>query len=141
VLGWGLRVAGAGEAPERSTIDALVQWLATGRESRRTAHGAIVSARRHVIEIMREPGRIRERFAAVGESGQRLFDGRFLVVAPADAQVGPMGPKPALKRPKDVPNLAFEGLPLVKLAGGELVSAVRSTIPGISATLCERFSL
>ena len=141
ILSWSLSAAGAGAGLERSVAEAIVQWLAAGRESRRSAHGAVVSARRHVIEIMREPGRIRDRFTAIGDGGEALFDNRFSVIAPRDAMVGPMGVKPLLKRPKDVPGFAFSSLPVVRLADGTLVCPVKSSIRGISAMLCERFRL
>ena len=141
VISWSIAAAGAGDGLERGLAEAIVQWLAAGRESRRSVHGAVVSARRHVVEVMREPGRIRDRFACVGETGQLVFDSRFAVVAPADAQVGPMGVKPLLKRPKDVPGLAFSALPVVRLADGTLICPVKNIVKGVSATLCERFRL
>jgi tRNA(Ile)-lysidine synthase len=139
VLGWVVCAAGDGQAAERASLEAIAQWIGEGRESRRSINGAIVGARRHVVEVMREPGRIRAKFVAVGESGVVLFDGRFLVTAPVGTWVGPMGPPPLLKRPKDVPALAFLALPLVKMTDGTLHSAVKSGIPVISAQLCERF--
>lgn len=140
ILSWSVTAAGDGQCPERASVEAITTWLAEGRESRRTVNGAIVSARRHVIEIMREPARIPGRFMVVPELGHLTFDGRFKVAAPQGAGVGAMGIPPLLKRPKDVPALAFSALPVVKLADGQLVSAVKSGRPDISATLCERFS-
>jgi tRNA(Ile)-lysidine synthase len=140
VLSWSMAAAGDGQRPERAIVENVVQWLANGRESRRSANGAIVSARRHVIEIMREPGRIRSRFEAVPETGSLTFDKRFVVRAPPGAQVGAMGLPPVLRRPKDAPALAFSALPVVKLADGSLHSAVKSGSRDISATLCERFT-
>jgi hypothetical protein len=90
---------------------------------------------------MREPARIRERFAVVGDTGSLVFDGRFIVRAPPGAEVGPMGVKPVLRRPKDVPGLAFSALPVVRMADGRHICPVKSCNDGISATLCERFSL
>ncbi len=140
VLAWAMAAAGGGQHPERATVENVVRWLAEGRESRRSANGAIVSARRHVIEIMREPGRISSRFEAVPETGSIIFDKRFVVQAPAGVLVGAMGLPPVLKRPKDAPALAFSALPVVKLADSTLYSAVKSGRRDISATLCERFT-
>jgi hypothetical protein len=52
-----------------------------------------------------------------------------------------MGQPPLVRRFKDVPALAFSALPAVKLADGSVYSAINCTTIGISATLCERFSL
>ncbi len=139
VLSWVLAAGGDGQTPERANVETIAAWLADGRENRRSANGAIVSARRHVIEIMREPGRIRSRFVETPESGRVVFDDRFEVMAPPGSKVGPMGPPPLLKRPKDVPALAFSSLPVVKLADGTPYSAVKSGRRDISAMLCERF--
>ncbi len=141
VLSWVVRVAGDGQLAERATLDTIAQWITAGRESRRSANGAIVSARRHVIEVMREPARIRSRFVAVDGQGVAEFDGRFLITAPQGAFVGPMGVPPQLKRPKDVPALAFSALPVVKMPDGSLISAIKSEDRTISVQLCERFRL
>lgn len=139
IMALALRVAGDGQVPERAGVESICQWIAEGRENRRSANGAIVSARRNVIEVMREPARLRHRFEAVGAAGVIEFDGRYLIKAPPGAFVGPMGLPPLLKRPRDVPAFAFSALPLVKLADGTLVSAVKSGHNQIVATLCERF--
>ena len=139
VMAWALAAAGDGQRPERANVESIAAWLVNGRENRRSASGAIVSARRHVIEIMREPGRIRSRFVETPESGQVVFDDRFEVTAPPGSKVGPMGPPSLLKRPKDVPALAFSSLPVVKLTDGTPYHAVKSDRPDISAMLCERF--
>jgi tRNA(Ile)-lysidine synthase len=141
LLAWVMRVAGDGQAAERATLAAIAAWITEGRESRRSANGAIVCARRHVIEVMREPARIRSRFVTVDAQGEAEFDGRFRIAAPAGAMVGPMGVPPQLKRPKDVPALAFAALPVVKLVDGSLHLAVKSGNAAIIATLCERFRL
>jgi tRNA(Ile)-lysidine synthase len=139
VMAWALSAGGDGQTPERANVEAIAAWLVDGRENRRSASGAIVSARRHVIEIMREPGRIRSRFVETPESGRVVFDDRFEVTAPPGSKVGPMGPPPLLKRPKDVPALAFSSLPVVKLTDGTAYHAVKSNRSDISAMLCERF--
>ena len=139
ILSWALAVGGDGQTPERSIVAAIARWLEEGRENRRSANGAIVSARRHVVEVMREPARLRSRFVAVPAEGHVMFDGRFTVTAPVGATVGSMGLPPMLKRPKDVPALAFSALPVVKMPDQTLYSAVKSSRDDISATLCERF--
>jgi hypothetical protein len=139
VLAWAVSATGSGEQAERAQIEALRVWISQGQPSRRSISGSIVSARRHVIEFMREPGRLRERPQIVPDSGKMVFDGRFEVVAPAGAQVSPVGAKSTLKRPKDVPALAFSALPMVRLADGKAFCAVNSGRSEISANLCERF--
>ena len=139
ILSWALAVGGDGQTPERAIVEAIARWLQEGRENRRSANGAIVSARRHVVEVMREPARLRSRFVAVPAEGHVMFDGRFTVTAPEGATVGSMGLPPMLKRPKDVPALAFSALPVVKMPDQTLYSAVKSGRDDISATLCERF--
>jgi tRNA(Ile)-lysidine synthase len=139
VLSWALAIGGDGQTPERAIVEAIARWLEEGRENRRSANGAIVSARRHVVEVMREPARLRGRFVAVPAEGQVVFDGRFVVTAPEGSAVGSMGLPPMLKRPKDVPALAFSALPVVKMPDQTLHSAVKSGRDDISAMLCERF--
>jgi tRNA(Ile)-lysidine synthase len=139
ILSWVIAAAGGGDRPERSAVAAVRDWIIQGHESRRSVGGAIVSARRMAIEVMREPGRLRDRPVAVPESGRVLFDGRFEVTAPAGAQVSPVGLKPLLRRPRQVPALAFSALPMVRFADGTAVCAVQSGRGDISATVCERF--
>jgi tRNA(Ile)-lysidine synthase len=141
VLAWALKTAGDGTDAEAAHVQSVAHWLATGAMSRRSVRGAILSARQAVIEVMREPGRIKSRWLPVPENGILEFDGRFLVSAPFGSTVGPIGQPPLVKRKRDVPNLAFSALPAVKLAGGDIISAVDSEIIDVSATLCERFSL
>jgi tRNA(Ile)-lysidine synthase len=141
IVSWSLNTAGDLQKPERAVSEAICDWIADGKESRRSANGAIVSARRHMIEVMREPSRISSRFQPVGQEGSLIFDGRFNVTAPQGAMIGAMGLPAQLKRPKDVPALAFSALPVVKLTTGELFPAVKSGRIDILATLCERFSL
>jgi tRNA(Ile)-lysidine synthase len=136
-----IEAAGSGTRPEAAGVEQVSAWLQQGASGRRSLSGAIVNARHAVIEVMREPGRIRDRWDRVADNGRAVFDGRFDVSAPAGSLVGPMGQPALLKRFKDVPALAFSALPAVKLPDGEVVSAVKSTRNDISATLCERFSL
>jgi tRNA(Ile)-lysidine synthase len=140
-LRWLVQVAGTGNPPERAALEGLQDWLVAMSGSRRSLNGCVISARSRVISLMREPSRMSNRFLAVPPSGTISFDGRFQVEAPAGSLVGPMGAPPLLKRWKDVPALAFAALPAVKLASGEVVCAVKSEAPGVSATLCERFRL
>ncbi len=141
IMAWALCSVGDGQMPERAVAQSLCQWVTGGNENRRSANGAIVSARRHVVEVMREPARMSTRYLPVEGTGIVVFDGRFLVKAPAGSFVGVIGVPPQLKRPKDVPALAFSAAPLVKLPDGTLVSAVKSGLTTISATLCEQFLL
>jgi tRNA(Ile)-lysidine synthase len=141
ILAWALQLAGDGEAVEAAQLQTISQWLTAGARSRRSLRGAILSARQTVIEVMREPGRIKTRWQTVGESGVLRFDGRFIVNAPPGSSIGPMGQPPLVKRARDVPNLAFSALPAVKFASGEVVSAVEGGNNQVSAMLCERFML
>jgi tRNA(Ile)-lysidine synthase len=139
ILAHAIKTAGDGRWPEPSSVASILAGLAQGGTQRRSLNGAIVSVRQHVIEIMREPGRIKDRWIEVLESGRVTFDDRFEVIAPSGSFVGPMGIPPRLKRYKDVPALAFSALPVVKLVDGQVISAAKSHVIGISATLCERF--
>jgi tRNA(Ile)-lysidine synthase len=141
ILAWVLSRAGDGTNPELAALTALCNWAGTGAESRRSLAGAVVAARRQQIEVMREPARMRQRWTEVSTSGHFQFDGRFDVHAPVGSFVGPMGQPPLLKRLKQVPALAFSALPVVKLAGGQLFSAVGSGRPDIFSHLSARFSL
>jgi tRNA(Ile)-lysidine synthase len=141
VLSEAIQAAGNGTSPESAGVESIAAWLQHNATGRRSLNGAIVNARQHVIEVMREPGRIRDRWVVVPDNGSIVFDGRFYVFAPPGSFVGPIGQPAMLKRFKDVPALAFSALPAVKLADGEVVSAVKSSRIDVSATLCERFSL
>lgn len=141
VLSLAVQAAGNGTPPDAGGLESIALWLQQGSQGRRSLNGAIVSARQHVIEVMREPARIRDRWVAVPDDGRLVFDGRFDVSAPPGSLVGPVGQPAVLKRLKDVPALAFSALPAVKLADGTVVSAVKSGRMEVSATLCERFSL
>lgn len=141
VLSEVVQMTGNGTPPEAAGVAAIAAWLQHNVTGRRSLNGAIINARQNVIEVMREPGRIRDRWAVVPDSGRLIFDGRFDVSAPPGSLVGPIGQPAMLKRFKDVPALAFSALPAVKLADGQVVSAVKSPRIDVSATLCERFSL
>ncbi len=141
VLSHATQAAGNGTLPDAAGLELLASWVQRGAVGRRSLNGAIVNARQHVIEVMREPGRIRDRWVVVPDAGRVVFDGRFDVSAPPGSLVGPIGQPAVVKRFKDVPALAFSALPAVKLADGKVVSAVKSARLDISAILCERFSL
>jgi tRNA(Ile)-lysidine synthase len=136
-----VQTAGDGTHADAAGVESIATWLQQGAVGRRSLNGSIVSARQNSIEVMREPGRIRDRWVAVMEIGHVVFDDRFVVTAPAGCLVGPVGQSRLLKRFKDVPALAFSALPAVKFADGSVVSAVKSARIDVSATLCERFSL
>jgi tRNA(Ile)-lysidine synthase len=141
VVGHALQIAGDGTVPDAAGVEAASDWLQSGALGRRSLNGAVINVRQNVVEIMREPGRLRARWTEVPADGHVVFDGRFHVVAPKGSFVGPMGQPPLVKRFKDVPALAFSALPAVKFADGKVFSAVNSSRIDISATLCERFSL
>jgi tRNA(Ile)-lysidine synthase len=139
ILGQAIQIAGDGGAPDAAGLDALAAWVQQGALGRRSLNGAIVNGRQNVVEVMREPGRLRDRWVTVPESGEIVFDGRFHITAPAGSSVGPIGFPAQLKRFKDVPALAFSALPAVKLPDGEVVCAVKCPRDEVSAVLCERF--
>jgi tRNA(Ile)-lysidine synthase len=139
ILGQATQIAGDGGAPDAAGLEAIANWLHQGSTGRRSLNGAIINGRQNVVEVMREPGRLRDRWVTVPESGEIVFDGRFHITAPAGSSVGPIGFPAQLKRFKDVPALAFSALPAVKLPDGDVVSAVKCPRSEVSAVLCERF--
>ena len=141
ILSHSIQVAGSGTPPDAAGLQAVAAWLQNGTAGRRSLNGSIINARQSMIEIMREPARIPDRWVSVPDNGRVVFDGRFEVLAPPGSFVGPVGQPALLKRFKEVPALAFSALPAVKLADGKVVSAVKSMHIEVSATLCERFSL
>jgi hypothetical protein len=85
------------------------------------------------VLIGREWGRISPVPAIVPESGEVLWDGRFLVRAPANSQIVPVGSLKAVARRGDIPSFVQQSLPAVLLGDGGVAIPQLSPGSGVSA--------
>ena len=86
-----LLIYGAGNRAEPGELDYLAKWIMGHGISRRTLGGAMLACRQSSVLIGREWARISPDPAVVPDSGEILWDGRFLIQAPPQAQVVPVG--------------------------------------------------
>ncbi len=139
-LRWAVMAAGSGRPPERRALLDLLARLRGAGSSRMTLAGAVVVARKRDILVGREPGRIDAGHLVVPASGRLLWDGRFVIEAPAGALVFPAGigcPRPE----KALPAFVLAGLPMVQ-NGDEMPKLPHfHATPGVAVGLCERFRL
>lgn len=120
MLGLIVSTHGSGKMPEPRELELLAAWVDSGG-SRRTLGGAMIVRRKAGLLVGREPGRIDPRPVPVPVEGQILWDGRFMVEAPAGAEILPAGFCPELPRRKDIPAFVQAGLPAVR-RGGRLLA-------------------
>ncbi len=93
-----LLIYGAGNRAEPGELDYLAKWIMGHGISRRTLGGAMLACRQSSVLIGREWARISSDPAVVPEAGEILWDGRFLIQAPPQAQVVPVGRLPGVAR-------------------------------------------
>jgi tRNA(Ile)-lysidine synthase len=136
VLRWAIEAAGGNSDYEAASVAALADAL-KNNPKRGTLGGAIIVARKKQVLVGREPARISE-ISAVPDSGQILWDQRFLIKAPPGSTVSAAGPK--CPRPiKQVPAFVLAGLPKVVLPEGTEVTPHFSPHSAISVCKSERF--
>ncbi len=135
VLARAVYVAGNGVRPDRNGIAGLVGWI-TGGRGRRTLAGALVALRKREILVSREAGRIAKAWVQIAPGV--LWDGRFELVVPTASEVGPAELAKGLKRPANVPDFVWKGLPVVKMAAGGAILALEGGESGISTMFRER---
>ena len=115
-----LQIYGAGNRVEPGELDHLSKWIMGQELSRRTLGGAVLACRQASVLIGREWARISPLPMPVPDSGEALWDGRFLVLAPPKAQIVPAGSLPNVVRREDIPNFVQQGLPAVLLEDGKV---------------------
>ena len=110
-----LQIYGAGNRAEPGELDHLAKWIMGQENSRRTLGGAVLACRQASLLIGREWARISPVPMLVPDSGEMLWDGRFLVEAPPKAQIVPVGRLKAVARREDIPSFVQQSLPAVLL--------------------------
>ena len=110
-----LQIYGAGNRAEPGELDHLATWAMGQENSRRTLGGAVLACRHASLLIGREWARISPVPAPVPDSGETLWDGRFLVKAPPKTQVIPVGSLQGVARREDIPRFVQQSLPAVLL--------------------------
>ena len=138
VLAWIVAACGGGH-PERAELARLAAALEAGSGFRRSLGGALIAARKAVVIVGREPGRIAGGPEQVPSDGM-LWDGRFRIAAPQGYAVRPAG---ASRHPaaEGLPAFIREGLPVLENAAGRLVFPHFDREPGFAVQLGERFCL
>ena len=122
VLGLVFRCLGLAFLPDLQKRLALLDWLMTGKTNRRTLGGAVFAKRTTEVLVGREPGRISSEIFIIPESGELLWDGRFLLKGPIGAQVRAAGHFSQIPRRRDTPAFIDAGLPVV-CAGNVVLAA------------------
>jgi hypothetical protein len=120
ILGLIVSTYGSGKMPEPHELELLAAWADSGG-SRRTLGGAMIARRKASLLAGREPGRIDAKAVAVPPGGKIVWDGRFVVIAPAGTAVVPARDLHDLPRRKDIPAFVQQGLPAVT-QGGRLLA-------------------
>ena len=124
---------GTGSRAEPGELDHMAKWIMGQELSRRTLGGAVLACRQASVLIGREWGRISPVPAIVPESEEVLWDGRFLVRAPANSEIVPVGTLKAVARRGDIPSFVQQSLPAVLLGDGGVAIPQLSPGSGVSA--------
>ncbi len=128
-----LLIYGAGNRAEPGELDYLAKWIMGQGISRRTLGGAMLACRQSSVLIGREWARIPPDPAVVSDSGEILWDGRFLVQAPPQAQVVPVGLLRGVARREEIPGFVQQSLPAVLTGDGGVIIPHLAAGPGVSA--------
>lgn len=131
-----LRMVG-GKPPLRAKLRGLVAQLRDEGPFRCTLGGALIAARKQMVVICREAGRIAPEVKVPGD-GTLLWDGRFIITAPPGSVIRPLGSKKAFAS-SACPAYVAAALPCVYLAGKEPVLPHFQAGAGVSVSLSERF--
>ena len=115
-----LQIYGAGNRVEPGELDHLAKWIMGQELSRRTLGGAVLACRQASVLIGREWARISPASTLVPDSGEVLWDGRFLVQAPPKARIVPVGSLQEVARREDIPNFVQQSLPAALLGDGDV---------------------
>jgi tRNA(Ile)-lysidine synthase len=133
-----LLIYGAGTRAEPGELDYLAKWIMGQGISRRTLGGAMLACRQSSVLIGREWARISPDPAVVPDSGEILWDGRFLIQAPPQAQVVPVGRLRGVARREEIPSFVQQSLPAVFTGDGGAVIPHLAAGPGVSAKFIRR---
>ena len=124
---------GAGNRAEPQELAEVCKWIAGQSLSRRTLGGAVLAARKRSVVVGREAGRISSDSVFVPETGEIVWDGRFLINAPPGSQVVPVAHLKNLERRPDIPNFVALALPVALLCENNVVAPHLSLGEGVSA--------
>jgi tRNA(Ile)-lysidine synthase len=128
-----LLIYGAGCPAEPGELDYLAKWIMGQGISRRTLGGAMFACRQSSVLIGREWGRISPDPVVVPDSGEILWDGRFLIQAPPQAQVVPVGRLRGVARREEIPGFVQQSLPAVLTGDGGVFIPHLAAVSGVSA--------
>lgn len=128
-----LLIYGAGNRAEPGELDYLAKWIMGHGISRKTLGGAMLACRQSSVLIGREWARISPDPVMVPDSGEILWDGRFSIQAPPQAQVVPVGRLHGVARRQEIPSFVQQGLPAVLMGDGGAVIPHLAAVPGVSA--------
>ena len=128
-----LLIYGAGNRAEPGELDYLAKWIREHGISRRTLGGAMLACRQSSVLIGREWARISPDPVVIPDSGEILWDGRFLIKAPPKAQVLAVGRLHGIVRREDIPSFVQQSLPAVILEDGGPVVPHLAAGEGVSA--------
>ena len=128
-----LQIYGAGNRVEPGELDHLGKWIMSQELSRRTLGGAVLACRQAKVLVGREWGRILPVATVVPDSGEVLWDGRFLVQAPPKAKIVPVGSLQGVARREDIPSFVQQSLPAALLGDGAVVIPHLGLGSGVSA--------
>jgi tRNA(Ile)-lysidine synthase len=126
-------IYGAGNRAEPGELDYLAKWIMGEGISRKTLGGAMLACRQSSVLIGREWARISPDPVIVPDSGEVLWDGRFLIQAPPKAQVVPVGRLRGVARRDEIPSFVQQSLPAVLMGDGRAVIPHMAAVLGVSA--------
>ena len=133
-----LLIYGAGNRAEPGELDYLAKWIMGQGISRRTLGGAMFACRQSSVLIGREWARISPDPAVVPDAGEILWDGRFLIQAPAKAQIVPVGRLRNVARREEIPSFVQQSLPAVLMGDGGVIIPHLAAGQGVSAKFIRR---
>jgi tRNA(Ile)-lysidine synthase len=110
-----ISLCGTGVPPEKKGRENLLAWLLLEGGSRRALGGVIFAKRQGSILVGREEGRISSVPQMIPETGEFVWDNRFLVNGPAGAKITAASQVKGLSRRKDIPAFVQAGLPAILL--------------------------
>ncbi len=116
-----IRLYGAGNRVDPSELDGISAWILGDGLQHRTLGGAVMAGRKHSIVFGREAGRVSAVPTLVPESGEVLWDGRFMVKAPPGSQVVAVANLTGLARRKDIPSFVQQAMPAILLHDGSVM--------------------
>ena len=126
-------IYGTGNRAEPGELDYLAKWIMGQGISRKTLGGAMLACRQSSVLIGREWARISPDPVIVPDSGEILWDGRFLIQAPPRGQVVPVGRLQGVARREDIPSFVQQSLPAVLMGDGSAVIPHLVAVTGVSA--------